>query len=400
MLVDDTKVTVEGLQEGTVYMIRVATEGQDGVRGEERVIEAMTVIDRLQSHEVLKVTESSIELIQRGLPNKLSLDYLAVSVAQVDRLERAVVEETWNNFTVPITKGLDEVKFILEDLIPGTTYGIQIQLHARFGELPIITNPGPLAPVTTEITGGGEERLLRLVEELKRAVAEKASLVRGNLDSDMASLASLDADCMAERAHEMVTILEERLERNFTLMQEIMTGSLGAGICTYPGAGFFPSNTEEENLIESLPCKTDAKCQSMCKMFWDCESVTWKQPAAYNSETVGRCLMYKRRGRYLFPMDYAVGANRVCSEVVSATADKYDSCVKRGSYYNNAHHYQTSAGFPRLFDCIMWCVNSWDCNGVSYNPVYGDCTLNYGPIDFVEGGSKVSVSLDCLRGIY
>ena len=66
-----------------------------------------------------------------------------------------------------------------------------------------------------------------MVEELKRAVAEKVSAVRGNLDRDLASLASLDADCMAERAQEMVSVLEERLERNITVMQQIMSGRIG-----------------------------------------------------------------------------------------------------------------------------------------------------------------------------
>eukprot|EP00116_Pleurobrachia_bachei_P006140 sb/3466402/ len=340
------------------------------------------------------------------------MDYLAISVVQMDRVKRAVVPDTWNNITIPIPQGLDEVTFSLDNLISGTTYGIQVQLHARFGELPVITNPGPLAPITTEINGGGEERLLRLVEELKREVADKVSAVRGNLDRDMASLASLDPDCMAERAQEMVAVLDERLERNITVMQQIMTvpeistlttayttplpGTLGAGACTHPGAGFFPSS-DQSDLIEVRPCKTEAKCQAMCKMLWDCEVVTWQQPAYHNSETgSGWCLMYKGRGRYLWPMSYVVGFSRVCSEVVSASWDKHSSCVKMGSYVNAQ---ETSAGFPRLFDCIMWCVNSWDCNGVTYSPAHGDCSLNQGAMHLADGESKVSISLDCLRGI-
>ena len=86
------------------------------------------------------------------------------------------------------------------------------------------------------MNGGGEEKLLRLVEELKRDVAEKVSAVRGNLDGDMASLASLDVDCMAERAQEMMTVLEERLERNITVMQQIMTG---LNIPGYPAEIYF-----------------------------------------------------------------------------------------------------------------------------------------------------------------
>ena len=77
MVVDDGSVTVEGLQEGTMYEISVATEGRDGIRGEVKTIQAMTVIDRLQSHEVSSyVREYSVAVcISKELENKLHITH-------------------------------------------------------------------------------------------------------------------------------------------------------------------------------------------------------------------------------------------------------------------------------------------------------------------------------------
>ena len=78
-----------------------------------------------------------------------------------------------------------------------------------------------------------------------------------------------------------------------------------------------------------------------------------------------------------------------------AGADRHNSCIKLGSYRNAL---ESSLGFPRLYDCIMWCANR-DCNGVTYSPALGECFLNFGAVRLENDNSRVSVELNCLRGM-